>query len=116
MESEMKVCPDCAESVKRAARVCRYCGFRFEPTDRRLAAQEAGKAATAVASATVLKPFEGRVGGLTDALTVQNEGPEFLKEFEKFLKEQKAHKGFHKEKLGMAAAVAERGSPPIAAA
>lgn len=25
----MKVCPDCAEHVKAAARVCRYCGYRF---------------------------------------------------------------------------------------
>jgi uncharacterized protein UPF0547 len=26
-----KVCPDCAERVKAAARVCRFCGYRFEP-------------------------------------------------------------------------------------
>lgn len=27
---ELKVCPDCAEVVQVAARVCRYCGYRFE--------------------------------------------------------------------------------------
>jgi Uncharacterised protein family UPF0547 len=26
----LKTCPDCAESVMSAARVCRYCGFRFD--------------------------------------------------------------------------------------
>jgi hypothetical protein len=25
-----KLCPDCAEYPKKAARVCRYCGYRFE--------------------------------------------------------------------------------------
>jgi hypothetical protein len=26
----LKTCPDCAEEVKMAARICRFCGFRFE--------------------------------------------------------------------------------------
>lgn len=26
-----KACPDCAESVQASAAVCRHCGFRFEP-------------------------------------------------------------------------------------
>lgn len=26
-----KRCPDCAETVKSAAKVCRFCGYRFEP-------------------------------------------------------------------------------------
>ncbi len=27
----LKVCPDCAESVQPAARICRFCGYEFEP-------------------------------------------------------------------------------------
>lgn len=29
-EPDRKTCPDCAESVLAAARVCRYCGYRFD--------------------------------------------------------------------------------------
>jgi hypothetical protein len=31
----MRTCPDCAEEVKEAARVCRFCGFRFITPDER---------------------------------------------------------------------------------
>jgi hypothetical protein len=27
---DTKVCPDCAETVKEGAKVCRFCGYRFE--------------------------------------------------------------------------------------
>jgi hypothetical protein len=30
-DTRVKRCPDCAENVRSAARVCRYCGHRFEP-------------------------------------------------------------------------------------
>jgi hypothetical protein len=29
--AETKTCPDCAETIKAAAKVCRFCGHRFEP-------------------------------------------------------------------------------------
>ena len=29
-QSKEKICPDCAETIKAAANVCHYCGYRFE--------------------------------------------------------------------------------------
>ena len=29
-EADTKLCPDCAETVKVAARICRYCNFQFD--------------------------------------------------------------------------------------
>lgn len=30
LDQDSKVCPECAETIKAAAKVCRYCGHRFE--------------------------------------------------------------------------------------
>lgn len=39
--AETKVCPDCAEMVKGAARVCRFCGYRFDSTPQHVSASQA---------------------------------------------------------------------------
>ncbi len=31
--SDEHACPDCAEQIKKAARVCRFCGYRFQTSD-----------------------------------------------------------------------------------
>jgi len=34
---DVKVCPDCAEEVKSAALVCRFCGYRFTANEKAVA-------------------------------------------------------------------------------
>jgi len=41
---ELKKCPDCAEMVRAEARVCRFCGYRFEGAARRDRVGVAGSA------------------------------------------------------------------------
>jgi len=36
-----KVCPDCAETIKLEALVCRFCGRRFQPAEVQAAIQQA---------------------------------------------------------------------------
>lgn len=52
-----KVCPECAETVQAAARVCRFCGYRFAPPVAAGTAPEvASGSAPAVASAPSAAP------------------------------------------------------------
>ncbi|PZU63217.1 zinc ribbon domain-containing protein [Sphingobium sp.] len=37
MNADEKACPDCAETIKEAAKVCRFCGFRMDDMAGRLA-------------------------------------------------------------------------------
>jgi hypothetical protein len=39
--SELKICPDCAEPVRNAARVCRFCRYRFDEATPMFAATRA---------------------------------------------------------------------------
>ena len=34
-DEQTKICPDCAETILAAARVCKHCGYRFDATPRR---------------------------------------------------------------------------------
>jgi Uncharacterised protein family UPF0547 len=40
-EPDLKACPDCAESVRSAARKCRYCGYRFDGVELAWSTREA---------------------------------------------------------------------------
>jgi hypothetical protein len=38
--ADYKVCPDCAERVRAAARVCRFCGYRFDVAEEKRLEEE----------------------------------------------------------------------------
>jgi uncharacterized protein UPF0547 len=42
---DQKICPDCAEPVRAAARVCRFCGYRFDVAEAKRLEEERRAAA-----------------------------------------------------------------------
>lgn len=53
-----KACPDCAETVKRAALKCRFCGHAFEPEPE--APPAAAEPADPLAGREVIEVYKGR--------------------------------------------------------
>jgi uncharacterized protein UPF0547 len=43
---DQKICPDCAEPVRAAARVCRFCGYRFDVAEEKRLEEERRAQAT----------------------------------------------------------------------
>ena len=55
--ADVKTCPDCAEDVKIAARVCRFCGYRFDRDGS--TSEHAAAAATGAETADAVEATPG---------------------------------------------------------
>jgi hypothetical protein len=68
-QPETKVCPECAETVKAAARRCRFCGYRFDgAVEARPRQQASAPLATVEIPTTVGKRSVFLIWGLLSAL------------------------------------------------
>ena len=67
MNADEKLCPDCAEVVKVAARKCRFCGYEFAPAS--LPANVLSATSLSASPATPLAAPRLRSGDIVDLLT-----------------------------------------------
>ncbi len=63
-QEDEKVCPDCAERILAAARVCRYCGYRFDgpPEDVPSATPSSGHPSDADSATAVQRAYRELLG------------------------------------------------------
>jgi hypothetical protein len=64
MTEETKVCPDCAETVKAGANVCRFCGYRFVSDEPSASAQQPPSAKSRRSKGVRIRNVIAVVGGV----------------------------------------------------